>query len=184
MEGFLVAASSQRGGTRTREWMTEGPKYCTRSVVGGNIVTIGFDHMIDFVMLVLGELSEFADHIMLQGTLNSGAPLSVTFRRGPPFMGTPGFIWSIHGERGEIRIMAAGPVLQADDDETNITVHSFDQEDLEVIEWDWHSKDLARPARNVAPMYEAFASQGTENYPDFSHAVLRHRLIEEVYKSA
>ena len=206
---FIIAA----GGTRTRDRMTEGLKYFTRKVVGGNIVTIGFGHMIDFVLLVLGELSDFrsqlniqrpqipiigsdgslleivttdvADHIMLQGTLiSSGAPLSVTFRRGPPFVGTPGFIWSIHGEKGEIRITAAGPALQADDEETNITVHSFDQEEVEVIEWDRRFKDLPRPARNVAAMYEAFASLETETYPDFGHAVLRHRHIEEVYKSA
>lgn len=98
------------GGTRTRDRMTEGLKYFTQKAVGGNIVTIGFGHMIDFVMLVLGELSDFrsqlniqrpqipivdsdgslleivatdvADHIMLQGTLiKSGAPLSITFRR-------------------------------------------------------------------------------------------------------
>lgn len=115
------------------------------------MITIGFGHMIDFVMVVLGELSFFgsqlsiqrpqvpimgndgtvletvvadvANHIMLQGTLKSGAPLSVTFRRGPPFKGTPGFTWSIHGEKGEIRITAAALAPQANDTETNITVH-------------------------------------------------------------
>ncbi len=200
------------GGTRTRDRMVEGLKYFTRKDVGGNIVTIGFGHMIDFVMVVLGELSSFrshlsiqrpqvpivgsdgtvietvatdvADHIMVQGILlSSGAPLSVTFRRGPPFKNTPGFIWSIHGEEGEIRITAAGPALQANDDQTSITIHTFDQEELEVIEWDRRFKDLPGPARNVAAMYEAFANGETEKYPDFGHAVLRHRYIEEVYKS-
>ena len=134
--------------------------------------------MIDFVMLVLGELSHFqsqlstqrpqvpiigsdgtvletvvtdvADHIMLQGSLSSGTPLSVIFRRGPPFKGTPGFIWAIHGEKGEISITAAGPALQANDDDTKITVHDFDREELKVIEWDRPFRDLPRPARNVA----------------------------------
>ena len=33
-------------------------------------------------------------------------------------------------------------------------------------------------------LYEAFANQETnnlQNYPDFGHAVLRHRQIEEIY---
>lgn len=106
LSSSIIAA----GGTRMRDRMTEGLKYFTQKVVGGNIVTIGFGHMIDFVMLVLGELSSFrsqlniqrpqvpivdsdgslleivatdvADHIMLQGTLiKYGAPLSITFRR-------------------------------------------------------------------------------------------------------
>lgn len=165
--------------------------------------------MIDFVMLVLGELSCFrsqlsiqrpqvpiigsdgsvletvvtdvSDHIMLQGILGSGTPLSITFCR---FKGTPGFIWSIHGERGEMRITADGPALQADDNDTNITVHTFDQEELEFIEWNRRFNDLPRAARNVAAIYEAFANRETEKYPDFSHAVLRHKHIEEVEKSA
>ena len=209
LSSSIIAA----GGTRTRDSMIEGLKYFTRRVVGGNMVTIGFGHMIDFVMLVLGELSVFqsqlnilrpevpimasdgtiletvatdvADHIMLQGILrSSGAPLSVTFRRGPPFKGTPGFIWSIYGEKGEIRITAAGPALQANDDETTIAVHTFDQEDVEVIACDRCVKDLPKSARNVAAMYEALATKETRKYPDFGPAVLRHRQIEEVIKCA
>lgn len=177
--------------------------------------------MIDFVMLVLGELSniktqlsvqrpqvpiigskgtvetvttDVADHIMLQGTLSQGtpsfgAPLSVTFRRGPPFKGTPGFEWLIHGEKGEIRITAAGPALQVNDDGTNITVYTFDQEEIEVIEWDRTFKDLPQPARNVAAIYEAFALRDTKKlldgaYPDFGRAVWLHKQIEEVCKGA
>ena len=209
---ILSSSVAAAGGTRMRDGMLEGLKYFTRKVVGGNVVTIGFGHMIDFIMLVLGELSDFrsqlnirrpqvpiigsdgtvietvttdvADHIMLQGILSSGAPLSVTFRRGDPFKGTPGFSWSIYGEKGEISITAAGPALQANDDETEIAVYEFDKEGFELVEWDRSFKDLPRPARNVAAMYEAFADPDTRKYPDFSHAVLRHRQIEEVFKSA
>lgn len=207
----LSSSVTASGGTRARDSMVEGLKYFTQKSVGGNMISIGFGHMIDFVMLVLGELSSFesqlsiqrplvpiirdgtvletvatdvADHIMLQGILSSGAPISVTFRRGPPFKGTPGFIWSIHGEKGEIRITAAGPALQASDDETIIAVHTFEQEEIEVIEWDGCFKHLPPPARNVAAMYEAFAFQETKKYPDFGHAVLRHRHIAQVHKSA
>ena len=129
-------------------------------------------------------VTDVANHRMLQGILSSGAPLSVTFRRGPPFKGTPGFIWSVYGEKGEIRITAAAPASQADDDETIIAVHSFDQEDVEVIACDRSVKDLPESARNLAAMYEAFATKETRKYPDFGHAVLRHRQIEEMIKCA
>jgi hypothetical protein len=33
-------------------------------------------------------------------------------------------------------------------------------------------------------MYEAFARKMTWMYPDFEHAVLRHRQIEDILKSA
>ena len=100
--------------------MVEGRKYFNQKNVRGNVITIGFSDMIDFVMLVLSELSDFrsqlsiqrhqgpivgsdgtvlevvatdvADHVMPQGSLSSGAPLSIIFRRGPPFKNTPGLI--------------------------------------------------------------------------------------------
>ncbi len=106
--------------TRTCGILSEGLKYFTQKDAGGNLVTIRVGHMLDSVELVLEELSSFnsrlsvqrpqvfirssdgevietvttnvADHIMLQGTLDSGAPLSTLFRQGPPFKDTSGFI--------------------------------------------------------------------------------------------
>lgn len=200
------------GGTRTRDTLSEGLKYFTQKNVGGNMVTIGLGHMIDFVELVLGGLSSFnsqlsiqrpqvpivgsngevidtvttnvADHIMLQGTLDSGAPISVVFRRGPPFKDTPGFIWSICGEKGEIRMTAAGPALQASDNEGEIMVHNFETDEVEVVRWESQFGNLPAPARNVAAIYEAFANGETGIYANFEHAVLRHRQIEEILRSA
>jgi hypothetical protein len=43
------------------------------------------------------------DHMMLQGTLTSGVVFSATVRGGSPFKDTPGLVWSIYGEKGEIR---------------------------------------------------------------------------------
>ena len=172
-------------------------------------MTIRFAHMIDLVLLVLGELSAFrtqrtvqvpiissdgtvleivvtdvADHLMLQDTLSLGAPLSITFRPGPPFKDTPGFIWMIHGEKGDIRIIAPGPALQANDEGTDSTFHTFDEE-LELIGWVRLFKSLPLPTPNVAAMYEAHANANREDkYPDLGHAVRTHKYIEEVYKSA
>ena len=166
--------------------------------------------MIDWIQFVLGELtsltpqltvqrpqipllgpngnvietvtSSVPDHVMLQGTLPSGAPLSLVFRRGNPFKGTPGINWLIHGEKGEIKVTSASAGLQATDDEQSIAVHDFATDSVEEVEWDNNFRDLPPPARNVAAMYEAFADGETAKYPDFEHAVLRHKQIDEVWK--
>ena len=120
---------------------------------------------------------------MIQGTLPSGAPLSFVFRRGPPFKGTPGFLWLIHGEKGEIKLTAASAGLQVNDDGKSIQIHNFETDEVETVEWETRFLELPPPARGVAAMYEAFAEE-TEKYPDFEHAVLRHRQIEELLKKA
>ena len=165
------------GGTSTRDRMT-GALY-PEGIWG----IIRFAHTIDFVLLVLGELPAFqiqrimqvriirsdgtvleivvtdvADHTMLQDTLSPEAPLTVTFRLGPPFKETPGFIWMIHGEKGDIRHIAPGPALHTNDEGTDSTPHSFDEE-LELIDPDRLFKGLPPPSSNVAAMYEAFASR-------------------------
>lgn len=200
------------GGTRTRDSFVEGLKYFTQKEVGGNMVTIGFGHMIDYVGLVLGELSSFtsqlsiqrpqvdikgsngevmetvptdvADHIMLQGILTSGAPLSVIFRRGPAFKDDPSLTWLIHGEKGEIKVTSAAVAMQASDDESNIMIHDFENDAVEVIQWDRPFQDLPGRSRNVAGLYEAFADGDKGEYPDFEHAVTRHAQIDEVFRSS
>ena len=200
------------GGTRTRDSLIEGLKYFTQKGVGGNVVTIGLGHLIDFVELVLGEFSSFnsqlsiqrpqvdirgsdgqvletvmtevADHVMLQGTLLSGVPLSVVLRRGPPFKDDPSLNWLIHGEKGEIKVTAAAVSMQASDDDQSIAVHNFEKDEIEVVKWDRPFGDLPGQARNVAALYEAFADGDNEKYPGFEHAVLRHAQLDEIFKSS
>ena len=120
---------------------------------------------------------------MIQGTLPSGAPLSFVFRRGPPFKGTPGFLWLIHGEKGEIKVEASSAAMQVVDEGKSIQIHNFETDEVETVEWESKFVELPSPARSVAAMYEAFADE-TEKYPDFDRAVLRHRQIEEMLKNA
>ena len=56
LSSSVVAA----GGTRTRDGITEGLKYFTRRVVGGNIVTIGFGQYVfseSMLLLLVGIMS-------------------------------------------------------------------------------------------------------------------------------
>lgn len=124
--------------------------------------------------------SEIPDLVIVHGTLaTSGAPLSVTFRRGPPFPGSEAFDWAIQGEKGEIRVTRPGPSLQTWDDDSKIRVHDFATDKVEVVDWD-HGKfaALPGPAKSVARLYNLFAKGDATSYPTFEDAVVRHREME------
>ncbi|EHK99504.1 putative Galactose/lactose metabolism regulatory protein GAL80 [Glarea lozoyensis 74030] len=89
---------------------------------------------------------ETPDTIFLHGTLKSEVPLSMTFRTGAPFPGTPGLDWRIAGEEGEIRITAGGAFLQIGYEDAKVEVvrggkvESFKMEAVElhkVLEEAW-----------------------------------------------
>ena len=126
--------------------------------------------------------SDVPDLIVLNGVLNSGASLSVIFRRGQPFKGSPGFQWQIYGETGEIQVTSAGPSLQALDSGIRIQIHDFATDSVKDIAWQWHHPELPVRARNIAALYEAFGRQQQGQYPTFEDAVSRHRQLEEMFE--
>ena len=130
--------------------------------------------------------SDVPDHVLLQGKLqaHSDAPFSVTFRRGQPFKNTPGLTWFVYGEKGEIRLTSTAAALQANDAEFQIDLHDFATDAIETIHVERRFTDFPIPARNVAAMYEAFANGKTDKYPDFQHAVMRHKMIAEMFRSS
>ncbi|MCJ1463633.1 hypothetical protein MMC07_002241 [Pseudocyphellaria aurata] len=199
------------GGVRSRDSISPGLKYFTERSVGGNVVTIGFGHMIDYVNFVLGEFTSFSSHltiqrpkiavihdgkveetvktdvpdlIMLHGTLSSGIPLSASFRSGQPFKDDPGLVWNINGLAGEIKVQGSGPALQARDDDVKIWLHNFATDEVDEVKWESPFPELPGAARNVASLYEAFARGDEGGFPSFEDAVLRHRQIEELYASS
>ena len=125
--------------------------------------------------------SDVPDLILLDGVLNSGASLSVTFRRGQPFKGSPGFQWQIYGEKGEIQVTSSGPSLQALDAGIKIRIHDFATDQVEDAPWQWHHQELPPQARNIAALYEAFHQQQGGQYPTFENAVSRHKQLEDMF---
>ena len=121
------------------------------------------------------------DTIFLNGTLSSGIPLSFSLRGGTPFPGQPGMDWTIHGEKGTIRITSPSPFVQIGFDGMKIELQEGEGEKVEVVEIGGDKFDeYPHPARNVARVYEAFA-KGDINC-SFEDAVERHALIEAMYK--
>lgn len=164
--------------------------------------------MIDYVHFVLGEYDSYLSHmtiqrpeiavihdgkveeivktdvpdlILLHGTVSSGITLSATFRMGQPFKDDPGLVWNINGLAGEIKVQGSGPALQAWDEDVKIWLHDFATDEVEEIKWESPFPELPGPARNVASMYEAFASGDKGRFPTFADAVLRHRQIDMLY---
>ncbi|KAL5044865.1 hypothetical protein BDW71DRAFT_215491 [Aspergillus fruticulosus] len=177
---------------------------------GGSLLSIPALHLLDTVQEVLGNfasvqsllanqrpsvkivkaygsvLEETAkktapDHIMIQGTLESGAVFSATVRGGSPFKGSPGLVWSIYGEKAEIRILGPSAFIELLGT-TSIELHDFDTNIVEQIELKTGAFTEFGPMnRNLARVYEAIAAGDKSVLCDFEGAVKRHEFIEELY---
>lgn len=139
--------------------------------------------------------SDVPDYVAVHGEVTgkpyvaAGASLALTMRNGAAFPGDPGFVWTINGEKGELKITSpAGPYWQLDGGE-KITIHVHDYATNAVREemWKWEAwqEELQFCARSVGDMYEQFAA-GAENsdaVPDFADAVVRHRELQGMLDS-
>ena len=124
------------------------------------------------------------DHIIYSGRLSNSdrAPISIFFRRGAPFKDTPGFVWSILGETGEIRVLSTGSTFQAFEMSTQILVESFESGDVEEVDFEDKQSPFKLPAKHIAWLYEAFASGKKGTFPDFEDAVGLHKELGEMLK--
>ncbi|KAJ5673385.1 NAD-binding Rossmann fold oxidoreductase family protein [Penicillium longicatenatum] len=186
-------------------------EYLIDQQVGGNLFSIPASHLLDAVREVLGELSSFQsllsnqlpvvklvdfdgstvkenvkkttpDHVLIQGTLNSGAVLSATTRGGMPFKDAPGMEWSIYGEKGEIRVKGPNAHIQIYG-ATSIELHDFQSDKVEKIEPVRGTfAEMPPTHRNVARVYEAISAGDKSVLCEFEGAVKRHEFIEEIYK--
>lgn len=122
--------------------------------------------------------SDVPDYISVQGTLKNnkgvtipGALLTVTFRLGQPFKNDPGFVWTINGEKGELRLTAPGLFLMSGDSydgPVKIEFHDHKEDVLKELVWDWPNwqKELGLRARSTGELYERFAEWVENGRPD------------------
>lgn len=136
--------------------------------------------------------TDVPDLIFVAGTLpessfvKKGATLSGRFRKGSAFKGAPAFVWTVNGEKGEVRLVSPlGPSLQAGGYDPNhpvtIEVHDFEKDEVVPIEWQWpdYQAELPVPARGIAALYEAFAAGEEAKYARFEDALRRHEQLEK-----
>ena len=133
--------------------------------------------------------SDVPDYIVVTGVLEeskvtrAGATALLRFRRGQPFPGDAPLVWTIHGEKGEIRVVSPGSTaIQANafDAPVPIEVHDFETDKVDKVEWAWADWQAELPvaARNVASLYEAYAEG--KPYPTFEDALRRHEQLDEI----
>ncbi len=116
-------------------------------------------------------------------TVQGGATLLIRFRRGQPFPGEPALVWTVNGEKGEIRIVSrGGTALHANayEDEVTFERHDFETQATETVEWGWEpwQEELPAVARSVGALYEALAEGDEAQYPTFEDALRRHEQLE------
>ncbi|KAF2160888.1 hypothetical protein M409DRAFT_70181 [Zasmidium cellare ATCC 36951] len=182
--------------------------------IGASVFSIHFGHMIDFVLYALGQdvkslnatvstqrptsqlkladgsleevKRETPDHVLLQGKLANGALIDAALRGGPAFKDTPGFVWNIYGEKGEIEVSAPGVVLNVGfGPAVSVKLHDHQKDTVEVVDWkvDDENEKLPIPSQNVGRLYEAFAEGKKQEYADWEEAVERHRLLEKMVEN-
>ncbi|KAH8665393.1 hypothetical protein BGZ61DRAFT_431276 [Ilyonectria robusta] len=112
------------------------------------------------------------------------ASLLVRYRQGQPFPGEPRLVWTINGEKGEIKLTAEGGTTPRTlaSRPIKILLHDFATDHVEEVGWSWEPWQAELPAatRGVAGLYEAFARGDSTAYPDFEHALKRHEQLEEM----
>ena len=137
-----------------------------------------------------GALTDFRrdtpDQIVLQGYLRGGAVLSVHQRGGSPFKGTPGLVWRIYGEIGEIEVTASGCFLRIGYPRMTLKLHDHKANTVEDIDWAVNDgfEEFPLQAQNVARLYEAFADGRSSEYVDWEEAIARKRLLEKIMESS
>ncbi|KAH6679326.1 putative dehydrogenase [Halenospora varia] len=126
--------------------------------------------------------NDVPDQIMIQGiTTPLNVPVSIHFRGGNSFPGTPMLDWRIQGSKGEMRFTCSSESLNVGREESKLELFDaitgkIENIVLEKDEWD----ELRQEAKNIAREYEAFRKG--EWYPDFKWAVKRHEMIEEMWR--
>ena len=136
--------------------------------------------------------SNVPDLVIATGTLTAsevaqdGASVMVSFRRGQPFPSSPGFVWTVNGEKGELRLTArGGPTLQANayTEPVTIEVHDFQTDAVDSVAWAWEEWQTELPVRgrSIATLYDLFAEGKSDGaVPSFEDALERHVQLEKL----
>lgn len=135
-----------------------------------------------------GETISFTTHdqILVQGTLESGAAVSIHYRGGMS-RGT-NLLWEINGTEGDIQVTGAtghGQIVQLSIRGANGDNSELAQLTPPASAYDgWPDNSVAR---NVARLYALVAKDirsGTRSAPNFRDAVALHKTIDAIEHSA
>lgn len=129
------------------------------------------------------------DLIVISGNLpeskfaEKDASVLTRFRRGQPFPDEPPLVWTVNGERGELRLIATGgTTLHASAYSAPVTIelHDFETDKVEQVSWDWETWQAELPmiSRSIGMVYERLANGDNTGIASFEDALVRHRQLE------
>ncbi|OIW26690.1 oxidoreductase family protein [Coniochaeta ligniaria NRRL 30616] len=209
----VMASSSFIPGDR---WM-EGAEYYLDFSSGGNEFHIFFAHFLDSFTNVLGDFDDLQailktftkavpifntagevvnpayprtspDHILVQGTLSSGAVASIIFRKPKSAVDNTGFRWIITGTKGEMEITTKETSWQMADPDMKLRVKVGTETEARDVDYKGHADDglsnLEPVALNTARSYVAFAEDDRTRYATFESALKTHRLLDRIAETA
>jgi predicted dehydrogenase len=123
------------------------------------------------------------DHVLVQGTLASGAVASLIYRTIPDpdsAIDGVGIRWLITGEEGEIELCTPIGQWQVAGNGMVLKARLGKGKEVEVIELEETGGD----GGNTGRQYEAFLKGEKEKFPDFGDAAETHKLLERIVESA
>lgn len=136
-------------------------------------------------------VSDVPDLVSIHGRLATkypyiapGASLVANFHYEPPFPGTTPLVWTVTGEKGQIRLSAdSGSLIQTNTSgPMRLQLYMFDSGKVQDVPWSWGDWQAALPhrARNIGKLYEVFAENRMAEYgvADFDAAVERHQEMD------
>lgn len=175
---------------------------------GANLITIPFGHAVDALCWVLGELESLQatlanrrpelnivsgtngelverisktshDFVAVNGTLQKGgAPVNVVYQGGANPLG-PNFRWQIDGTKGSLLLEGAMGHVQMWQPTIKF-VKSGEKEGKDVEGVKWVGADFSYA---VGQAWEAFAGKGERHVTTFEDALVRHKMIDAIYRS-
>ncbi|KAJ8115956.1 hypothetical protein ONZ43_g4547 [Nemania bipapillata] len=195
-------------------WMEKG-EYFLDHKSGGNLFFIYFGHFLDSFVHVLGDFTELqaimkntvpevsiysaegvlvnpaypktsADHILVQGVLESGTVASLTVRTVRDEVDGVSFRWIISGTEGEMEVIIPHGHWQFSEPKRTLKLKIGKNEVQNV---DFQSSDeviaaLPTIGTNIARQYRAFAKGDTDIVASFQSALKTHRLLDRILKAA
>lgn len=172
---------------------------------GANLVTIPFGHAVDAFCYVLGEFKDLQatlannrpkidivddkgkhlrtvdktahDHLGLTGTLQRGGVGTVVYQSGTSLTGK-NFYWEINGTKGSLLLEGTSGHIQMFHPTLKFVSVEKDAK-LEEVE----VKAPSEFSYNVGRAWDAFAGEGSGTVTTFEDALLRHKMIEAIYRS-
>ncbi|KYH08246.1 MULTISPECIES: Gfo/Idh/MocA family protein [Chryseobacterium] len=204
--GEVLSTSMIGSGIIYGEYTPMANDYTVDPENGAGMINVTFGNAVDAMCFVLGEFSELnattatrrktttivengqeipfkiADQVVVSGILEGGAVASVHFRGG--MLSGTNFFWEINGTKGDIQIIADGGSLAVF--EPRIMMSTGENGTMEIVEVPEEYNLVADYGLDYIPssVGQNYTLLQSGNAPTFEDAVIRHRMISAIEKSA